>query len=88
MRFITFKKNNEIRAGLEILNKGIIDINKVDKNLPTDINNVIKNYSIIKDQIQKINQSKNIHYSINEVDLLSPIPVPSSRYYLCRKKLC
>ena len=76
MRFVTFKKNNEIRAGLEILNKGIIDINKVDKNLPTDLNNIIKNYSIIKNQIQKIHQAQNIHYSTNEVDLLSPIPVP------------
>ena len=54
MRFITFKKNNEIRAGLEILNKGIIDINKVDENLPTELNNIIKNYSMIKDQIQNI----------------------------------
>jgi len=76
MRFITFKKNNEIRAGLEILNKGIIDINKVDKNLPNDLNNIIKNYSMIKDQIQNIYKSQNIHYSMNEVDLLSPIPVP------------
>ena len=76
MRFVTFKKNNEIRAGLEILNKGIIDINKVDKNLPTDLNNIIKNYSMIKDQIQNIYKSQNIHYSMNEVDLLSPIPVP------------
>ena len=76
MRFITFKKNNEIRAGLEILNKGIIDINKVDENLPTDLNNIIKNYSMIKDQIQNIYKSQNIHYSMNEIDLLSPIPVP------------
>jgi len=76
MRFVTFKKNNEIRAGLEILNKGIIDINKEDKNLPTDLNNIIKNYPIIKDQIQKINKSQNIHYSANEVNLLSPIPIP------------
>lgn len=76
MRFVTFKKNNEIRAGLEILNKGIIDINKVDKNLPTDLNNIIKNYPMIKDQIQSIYKSQNIHYSMNEVDLLSPIPVP------------
>ena len=76
MRFVTFKKNNEIRAGLEILNKGIIDINKVDKNLPNDLNNIIKNYSMIKDQIQNIYKSQNFHYSMNEVDLLSPIPVP------------
>ena len=76
MRFVTFKKNNEIRVGLEILNKGIIDINKVDKNLPNDLNNIIKNYSMIKDQIQNIYKSQNIHYSMNEVDLLSPIPVP------------
>ena len=76
MRFVTFKKNNEIRVGLEILNKGIIDINKEDENLPTDLNNIIKNYPKIKDQIQKINKSQNIHYSTNEVNLLSPIPVP------------
>ena len=76
MRFISFKKDNETRAGLEILNKGIIDINKVDENLPTDLNNIIKNYHLIKDQIEKINKDQNIHYSINEIDLLSPIPVP------------
>ena len=76
MRFITFKKNNEIRAGLEIINKGIIDINKVNENLPTDLNNIIKNYHLIKDQIEKINKHQNIHYSMNEIDLLSPIPVP------------
>ena len=76
MRFISFKKNNEIRAGLEILNKGIIDINRLDENLPADLNIIIKNYSMIKDQIQNIYKSQNIHYSMNEVDLLSPIPVP------------
>tara|TARA_B100000963_G_scaffold97693_1_gene84367 strand:+ start:774 stop:1661 length:888 start_codon:yes stop_codon:yes gene_type:complete len=76
MRFITFKKNNEIRAGLEILNNGIIDLNKIDQNIPTDLNNIIKNYSVIKDKIQNINKAENIHYSKNEVDLLSPIPVP------------
>ena len=76
MRFITFKKNNEIRAGLEILNKGIIDINKVDENLPTELNNIIRNYHLIKDEIKKINKDHNIHYSMNEIDLLSPIPVP------------
>ena len=42
MRFITFKKNNEIRPGLEILNKDIIDINKVNENLPKDLNNIVK----------------------------------------------
>ena len=31
---------------------------------------------MIKDQIQNIYKSQNIHYSMNEVDLLSPIPVP------------
>ena len=76
MRFVTFKKNNNPRAGLEILNKGIIDLNKVDKNLPTDLNNIIKNYPTIQDQIQNINNIQNIHYSLNEVDLLSPIPTP------------
>ena len=76
MRFISFKKDNETRAGLEIINKGIIDINKVDENLPTDLNNIIKNYHLIKDQMEKINKDQNIHYSINEIDLLSPIPVP------------
>jgi len=76
MRFITFKKNNETRVGLEILNKGIIDLNKIDQNLPTDLNNIIKNYPVIKDQIQNINNTENIHYTINEVDLLPPIPVP------------
>ena len=76
MRFVTFKKNSMIRAGLEILNRGIIDINKVNKNLPNDLNKIIKNYAEVEDQIQNINNAQNIHYSINEVNLLSPIPVP------------
>ena len=76
MRFVTFKKNSMIRAGLEILNRGIIDINKVNNNLPNDLNKIIKNYAEVEDQIQNINNAQNIHYSINEVNLLSPIPVP------------
>ncbi len=76
MRFVTFKKNSMIRAGLEILHSGIIDINKADKNLPNDLNKIIKNYTEVEDQIQNINNARNIHYSINEVKLLSPIPVP------------
>ena len=76
MRFVTFKKNSVIRVGLEILNRGIIDINKANKNLPNDLNKIIKNYAEVKDQIQNINNAQNIHYSINEVNLLSPIPVP------------
>jgi 2-keto-4-pentenoate hydratase/2-oxohepta-3-ene-1,7-dioic acid hydratase in catechol pathway len=76
MRFVTFKKNNMVRAGLEILNRGIIDINKANKNLPHDLNKIIKNYAEVEDQIQNINNAQNIHYSINEINLLSPIPVP------------
>ena len=76
MRFVTFKKNSMIRVGLEILHSGIIDINKADKNLPNELNKIIKNYTEVEDQIQNINNARNIHYSINEVKLLSPIPVP------------
>ena len=76
MRFVTFKKNSVIRVGLEILNRGIIDINKANKNLPHDLNKIIKNYAEVEDQIQNINNAQNIHYSIDEVKLLSPIPVP------------
>ena len=76
MRFVTFKKNSVIRVGLEILNRGIIDINKANKNLPHDLNKIIKNYAEVEDQIQNINNAQNIHYSINEINLLSPIPVP------------
>jgi 2-keto-4-pentenoate hydratase/2-oxohepta-3-ene-1,7-dioic acid hydratase in catechol pathway len=76
MRFVTFKKNSMIRVGLEILDSGIIDINKANKNLPNDLNKIIKNYTEVEDQIQNINNARNIHYSINEVKLLSPIPVP------------
>ena len=76
MRFVTFKKNSMIRAGLEILDRGIIDINKANKNLPNDLNKIIKNYAEVEEQLQNINNAQNIHYSINEVNLLSPIPVP------------
>ncbi len=76
MRFITFEKNQEIKVGLEILGKGIIDLKKIDQKLPANLNSIIKNYNTIESQIRNLNKEENIHYSISEIKLLSPIPVP------------
>ena len=76
MRFISFKKNNETYAGLELVGEGVIQLIKIDKSIPNSINEIIKNYSQFEETIQKVNDKSNIHYSIDEVEVLSPIPVP------------
>lgn len=76
MRFISFKKNNETYAGLELVGEGVIQLTKIDKSIPNSINEIIKNYSQFEETIQKVNDKLNIHYSIDEVEVLPPIPVP------------
>ena len=38
MRFISFKKNNESYAGLELVGEGVIQLTKIDKSIPNSIN--------------------------------------------------
>jgi len=76
MRFVTFEQNKETKAGLEILGKGIIDLQKVDKKIPNSLNEIIKSFDSFKNILEQSNASQNIHYSLNEVKLLAPIPVP------------
>ena len=63
MRFISFKKNNETYAGLELVGEGVIQLTKIDKSIPNSINEIIKNYSQFEETIQKVNDKSNIHYS-------------------------
>ena len=74
MRFISFTKNNETYAGLELVGEGVIQLTKIDKSIPNSINEIIKNYSQFEETIQKVNDKSKIHYSIDEVEVLSPIP--------------
>jgi 2-keto-4-pentenoate hydratase/2-oxohepta-3-ene-1,7-dioic acid hydratase in catechol pathway len=76
MRFVTFEQNKETKVGLEILGKGIIDLQKVDKKIPNSLNEIIKSFDSFKNILEQSNASQNIHYSLNEVKLLAPIPVP------------
>jgi 2-keto-4-pentenoate hydratase/2-oxohepta-3-ene-1,7-dioic acid hydratase in catechol pathway len=76
MRFVTFEQNKETKVGLEILGKGIIDLQKVDKKIPNSLNEIIKSFDSFKDLFKQSIASQNIHYSLDEVKLLAPIPVP------------
>ncbi len=76
MRFITFEHNKEIKVGIEILGKGIVDLQKVDKKIPNSLNEIIKFFDSFKKIIEQSITNQNIHYSIDEIKLLAPIPVP------------
>jgi len=76
MRFVTFEQNKETKVGLEILGKGIIDLQKVDKKIPNSLNEIIKSFDSFKNILEQSIASQNIHYSLGEVNLLAPIPVP------------
>ena len=76
MRFVTFEQNKETKVGLEILGKGVIDLQKVDKKIPNSLNEIIKSFDSFKNIFEQSIASQNIHYSLDEVKLLAPIPVP------------
>jgi len=76
MRFITFEHNKEIKVGIEILGKGIVDLQKVDKKIPNSLNEIIKSFATLKNIIESSVKDQNIHYSVNEIKLLAPIPIP------------
>jgi 2-keto-4-pentenoate hydratase/2-oxohepta-3-ene-1,7-dioic acid hydratase in catechol pathway len=76
MRFVTFEQNKKTKVGLEILGKGIIDLQKVDKKIPNSLNEIIKSFDSFKNILEQSIASQNIHYSLGEVNLLAPIPVP------------
>ena len=62
MRFITFKKDNKVSVGLEIKDKGIIDLKKLDPEIPNSLNEIIKNFSKLENDLKKFNNLENIHY--------------------------
>lgn len=76
MRFITFEHNKEIKVGIEILGKGIVDLQKVDKKIPNSLNEIIKSFATLKNIIEGSVKDQNIHYPVKEIKLLAPIPVP------------
>ena len=76
MRFISFEKDKDIKVGLELLGQGIIDLNHLDSTIPNNLNDIIKNFSSLESKIKTLNSPSNIHYKVNEVRILAPIPVP------------
>jgi 2-keto-4-pentenoate hydratase/2-oxohepta-3-ene-1,7-dioic acid hydratase in catechol pathway len=76
MRFISFKIDKDIKVGLELLGQGIIDLNHLDSTIPNNLNDIIKNFSSLESKIKTLNSPSNIHYKVNEVRILAPIPVP------------
>ena len=76
MRFISFEKDKDIKVGLELLGQGIIDLNHLDSTIPNNLNDIIKNFSSLESKIKTLNSPSNIHYKVNEVRVLAPIPVP------------
>lgn len=76
MRFISFEKDKDIKVGLELLGQGIIDLNHLDSTIPNNLNDIIKNFSSLESKIKTLNSPSNIHYKVNEVRILPPIPVP------------
>ena len=76
MRFISFEKDKDIKVGLELLGRGIIDLNHLDSTIPNNLNDIIKNFSSLESKIKTLNSPSNIHYKVNEVRVLAPIPVP------------
>ena len=67
MRFISFKKDKDIKVGLELLGKGIIDLNHLDSTIPNNLNDIIKNFSSLESKIKTLNSLNNIHYKADEV---------------------
>lgn len=76
MRFVSFEKDKDIKVGLELLGQGIIDLNHLDSTIPNNLNDIIKNFSSLESKIKTLNSPSNIHYKVNEVRILAPIPVP------------
>ena len=76
MRFISFEKDKDIKVGLELLGQGIIDLNHLDSTIPNNLNDIIKNFSSLESKIKTLNSPSNIHYKVDEVRVLAPIPVP------------
>ena len=76
MRFISFEKDKDIKVGLDLLGQGIIDLNHLDSTIPNNLNDIIKNFSSLESKIKTLNSPSNIHYKVNEVRVLAPIPVP------------
>ena len=76
MRFVSFEKDKDIKVGLELLGQGIIDLNYLDSTIPNNLNDIIKNFSSLESKIKTLNSPSNIHYKVNEVRILAPIPVP------------
>ncbi|MEL0241698.1 MAG: fumarylacetoacetate hydrolase family protein [Pelagibacteraceae bacterium] len=76
MRFITFEKDKKVKLGLDIPNEGIIDLQNLDKSIPNDLNDLIKNYSLLETKLKSFNTKDNVHYKNNDVKILAPIPIP------------
>ena len=76
MGFVSFKKENKINSGLEILGKGIIHLNKIDQQIPNTINEIIQDFEKLKIKLNELNHEDNIHYTYQDIQIIAPIPIP------------
>lgn len=77
MKLVTFKnKNNEIRIGWLQQNK-VVDMNRTDAKLPVDMLSFIDNHEEYFSIINKLGTVEP-HYTLDEVQLLAPLPNPRS----------
>ncbi|MAV63861.1 MAG: fumarylacetoacetate hydrolase [Candidatus Marinimicrobia bacterium] len=76
MKFVSFKHHKKTKVGLLISKTRLIDISDIINN--RDMIFLISNYNEIKNMIQDSVLCNSNSYSLNEVELLSPIPRPKS----------
>jgi 2-keto-4-pentenoate hydratase/2-oxohepta-3-ene-1,7-dioic acid hydratase in catechol pathway len=76
MKLVTFKHNENISIGW-LQDDGVVDMNLASEVLPKDMLTFIQNHEIYFKVIADLGKVK-AHYSLNEVQLLAPLPNPPS----------
>jgi 2-keto-4-pentenoate hydratase/2-oxohepta-3-ene-1,7-dioic acid hydratase in catechol pathway len=77
MKLVTFKyKKNKSRIGW-LQADGVVDMNLASKKLPTEMLKFIENHEKYRAIIDSLGEVK-AHYSLDEVQLLAPLPNPRS----------
>jgi 2-keto-4-pentenoate hydratase/2-oxohepta-3-ene-1,7-dioic acid hydratase in catechol pathway len=76
MKLVTFKHNENISIGW-LQDDGVVDMNLASEVLPKDMLTFIQNHEIYFKVITDLGKVK-AHYSLNEVQLLAPLPNPPS----------
>ncbi len=78
MKLVTFKnnENQQSRTGW-LVGNGVVDMNLASEKLPTDMLTFIDNHEAYRAIIDSLGEVQP-HYSIDEVQLLAPLPNPRS----------